>query len=105
MRRSEVWWAELPQPIGRRPVLLLSRDAAYSVRTSVMVAIITGTIRNIPVEVLLGPEDGMPAECIVNLDDIVTIPKSRLTERITTLSPEKMTAVAKATVFALDLSI
>ncbi len=105
MRRGEVWWAELPQPIGRRPVLLLSRDAAYNVRTSVTIAIITRTIRNIPVEVLLGLEDGMPTECVVNLDDILTIPKSRLTERITTLSPEKMTAVAKAIVFALDLRI
>lgn len=102
MRRGEVWWAQLPQPIGRRPVLLLSRDAAYSVRTSVTVAIITRTIRNIPVEVLLGQEDGMPTDCVVNLDDILTLPKSRLTERITTLSPEKMTAVAKAIVFALD---
>jgi len=102
VRRGEVWWAQLPQPISRRPVLLLSRDAAYSVRTSVTVAIITRTIRNIPVEVLLGQEDGMPTDCVVNLDDILTLPKSRLTERITTLSPEKMTAVAKAIVFALD---
>ena len=105
MRRGEVRWAELPSPIGRRPVLLLSRDAAYSVRTSVTVAMITRTIRNIPVEVLLGQSDGMPTKCVVNLDDILTIPKSRLTERITQLSPDKMTAVAKAIVFALDLNI
>lgn len=105
MRRGEVWWAELPPPIGRRPVLLLSRDAAYSVRTSVTVAVITRTIRNIPVEVLLGQEDGMPVECVVNLDNILTMPKSRLTERITTLSAEKMTAVVKTIVFALDLRI
>ena len=105
MRRGEVWWAELPSPIGRRPVLLLSRDAAYSVRTSVTVTVITRTIRNIPVEVLLGQEDGMPIECVVNLDNILTMPKSRLTERITTLSAEKMTAVVKAIVFALDLRI
>ncbi|MEW6033745.1 MAG: type II toxin-antitoxin system PemK/MazF family toxin [Chloroflexota bacterium] len=103
MRRSEVWWAELPEPIGRRPVLLLSRDAAYGVRTSVTVGMVTRTIRKIPTEVLLEQEDGMPAKCVVNLDDILTIPKSRLTERITTLSPEKMLAVAKAIVFALDL--
>ena len=105
MRRGEVWWTELPPPIGRRPVLLLSRDAAYSVRTSVTVAVITRTIRNIPVEVLLGQEDGMPVECVVNLDNILTMPKSRLTERITTLSAEKMTAVVKTIVFALDLRI
>jgi len=105
MRRGEVWWAELPPPIGRRPVLFLSRDAAYSVRTSVTAAVITRTIRNIPVEVLLGQEDGMPIECVVNLDNILTMPKSRLTERITTLSAEKMTAVVKAIVFALDLRV
>ena len=103
MRRGEIWWAELAPPLGRRPVLLLSRDAAYRVRTSVSVAIVTRTIRSIPVEVLLKPEDGMPRECVVNFDDIITIPKARITERITILSPEKMTAVAKALIFALDL--
>ncbi len=103
MRRGEIWWAELAPPLGRRPVLLLSRDAAYRVRTSVSVAIVTRTIRHIPVEVLLRPEDGMPRECVVNLDDILTIPKARLAERITILSSEKMTAVARAITFALDL--
>jgi mRNA interferase MazF len=105
MRHAEVWWSELPLPISRRPVLLLSRNSAYSVRTSVTVAMVTRTIRDIPVEVLLEQEDGMPAKCVVNLDEILTIPKSRLIERITVLSPEKMAAVAKAIVFALDLGI
>jgi len=105
MRRAEVWWAELPPPIGKRPVLLLSRDAAYSVRSSVTVGIVTRTIRTIPVEVSLGLEDGMPTHCVVNLDDILTIPKARLAERITTLSAEKMTEVARAVTFALDLRL
>ena len=105
MRRGEIWWAELPPPIGRRPALLLSRDSAYKVRTSVTVAMVTRTIRSIPVEVLLGPEDGMPADCAVNADNMLTIPKSRLRQRITTLPPTKMTAVAKAIIFALDLRI
>lgn len=105
MRRGEIWWAELPLPIGRRPALLLSRDSAYKVRTSVTVAMVTRTIRGIAVEVLLGPEDGMPAECAVNVDNILMIPKSRLRQRITMLPPTKMTAVAKAIIFALDLRI
>jgi mRNA-degrading endonuclease toxin of MazEF toxin-antitoxin module len=66
---------------------------------------VTRTIRAIPVEVPLGPEDGMPTQCVVNLDNILTIPKSRLTERITTLPAEKMSAVTKAIVFALDLMV
>ena len=103
MRRGEAWWAELPPPIGRRPVVLLSRNAAYRVRTSVTVGMVTRTVRAIPVEVPLGPEDGLPEQCIVNLDDIITIPKARLVERITALSPQKMTAVARAVIFALDL--
>ena len=103
MRRGEVWWAELPPPIGKRPTLLLSRDAAYRVRTSITVAIVIRTIRDIPVEVPLGTEDGMPTKCAVNLDNILTIPKSSLTERITTLHSEKMTAVTQAIIFALYL--
>ena len=105
MHRDEVWWAELPSPIGKRPVLLLSRDIAYRVRTSVTLGLVTRTIRAIPVEVSLGPEDGMLEQCVVNLDDILTIPKARLAERITTLSPQKMTSVAKAIIFALDLKV
>jgi len=105
VRRGEVWWADLPQPTGRRPVVLLSRDAAYRVRTSVTVGVITRTARAIPVEVPLGSEDGMPQQCVVNLDDILTISKARLAERITTLSPQKMTAVARAIIFALDLKV
>jgi len=105
VRRGEVWWAELPATIGTRPVVLLSRDVAYRVRTSITVAIVTRVARNIPVEVPLGPEDGMPRQCVVNLDDILTIPKARLGERITMLSPEKITAVARAVTFALDLKV
>jgi mRNA interferase MazF len=105
MRRGEVWWAALPPPIGRRPVVLLSRDAAYRVRTSITVGMVTHTIRGIPVEVPLGTEDGMNEQCVVNLDDIITVPKTRLTERITTLSLQKMSAIARAIIFALDLKV
>ena len=105
MRRGEVWWVEFPPPIGKRPALLLSRNAAYKVRLSVTVAVITHSIRVIPVEVVIGPEDGMPSRCVINLDNILTIPKSTLTERITTISSEKMSAVDKAIIFALDLTV
>jgi mRNA interferase MazF len=105
VRRGEVWWAELPPPVGRRPVVLLSRDVAYRVRTSITVGIVTRIARNIPVEVPLGPEDGLPQQCVANLDDILTIPKARLSERITALSPQKMAAVVRAITFALDLKV
>ena len=73
MKRGEVWWANIPQPIGRRPVVLLSRNAAYAVRSSVTVAPITRTVHEIPVEVRLGPEEGLPKDCVANLDNIVTV--------------------------------
>ena len=103
MRRGEVWWANLPQPSGRRPVLLLSRDAAYERRTSITVAPITRTSRGIPVEVALDHSDGMSVSCVVNTDDLLTIPKGLMEERISTLSQDKMRLVARAVVFALDL--
>ena len=103
MRRGEVWWAELPEPVGRRPVVLLSRDSAYKIRRAATVAPITRTIRNIPVEVLLDQKDGLPSRCVVNTDDVVTIPMSIIKGRIAVLSPELMAQVEAAIRFALDL--
>ena len=103
MKRGEVWWASLPAPLGKRPVVLLSRDEAYAVRNAVTVAEVTRTIRGIPVEVPLGPEDGLPARCVANLDTIMTIRKELLTKRIALLRNEKMAEIQKAVKFALDL--
>jgi len=103
MKRGEVWWANLPKPVGRRPVVLLSRNAAYPVRASVTVAPITRTVYDIPVEVRLGPEDGLPRHCVANLDNIFTITKRRLERNLATLSSEKMRSVDQAIKFALDL--
>jgi len=103
MRRGEVWWAHLPKPVGRRPVVLLSRDSAYGVRTAVTVAPITRTIRDIPVEVPLDQGDGLPVSCVANLDDLTTVPKSCIRRRIATLSADKMRRVEHAIRFALDL--
>jgi len=103
MRRGEVWWAELPRPIGRRPVVLLSRDEAYAVRNAVTIAEVTTTIRGIPVEVALGPEDGLPKKCVANLDTIATIRKDLLTKRITLLRNERLQQIDAAIKFSLSL--
>ena len=104
MHKGEVWWAELPKPIGRRPVLILTRDEAIRVRDNVTVALVTTNIRRISTEVHLKKEDGLPKESVVNLDVINTIHKESLTEFITTLSEEKLQAAETALKFALDLS-
>lgn len=93
----------MPPPAGRRPGVLLSRDAAYRVRAAITVAPVTRTIRNIPVEVILDGSDGMPARCVVNLDDITTLPKVLIKQRITDLSRERIRQIDAAIRFALDL--
>ena len=98
-----MWWAQFPGLAGHRPAVLLSRNAAYAIRLSVTVAPVTTRIRGIPVEVPLGPDDGLPMESVANLDDITTMPKSRLESRITTLSDEKIQAVEQALRIALGL--
>jgi mRNA interferase MazF len=105
MHRGEIWWLEVAPPVGRRPAVLLSRDIAYRLRTSVTIALVTRTIRNIPTEVELNKEDGLPAKCVVNLDDIITVPKSKLTKQITTLSAEKIHLVNRAIIFAFDIKM
>lgn len=104
MQRGEVWWADFPKPVGRRPILILSRDRAIQVREYVTIAEITSTIRDIPVEVLLGPEDGLPRKCVVNLDVVNTIPQKILTERISILTQPKLQSVESALKFALALA-
>ena len=103
MKRGEVWWAQFSLPVGRRPVVLLSRDSAYRVRNAVTVAPVTRTIRNIPVEVLLDRQDGLPARGVVNADNITTIPKTLLKQRITILSAERIQQIEEAIRFALNL--
>lgn len=90
-------------PSGRRPVLLLSRDEAYAIRTLVTVAPVTTRVRHIPSEVPLGPDDGLPRACVANLDTITTVAKESLRERLIGLSPDKLEAIDAALHFALGL--
>ena len=103
MRRGEIWWAELEPPVGRRPVLLLSRNEAYSVRSLVIVAPVTTRIRGIPSEVPLGADDGLPQDCVANLDTITTIPKDCLRSRLAVLSAKKLKEIEAAIHFALGM--
>lgn len=103
MRRGEVWWAALPKPAGRRPVVLLSRDEAYAVRALVTVVPVTTRKRDIPVEVPLGREEGLPRSCVANADTIATIPKAALVGYAGVLAPDKLAALEAAVRFALGL--
>ena len=103
MRRGEVWWAQLPPPAGRRPVVLLSRDEAYAARELVTIAPVTTRVRGIAAEVALGPEDGLPRPCVVNLDTLTTVPKELLADRLAVLTPARARAMDSAIAFVLGL--
>lgn len=103
MKRGEIWWADLGQAAGRRPVLLLSRNEAYAVRRLVTVAPLTSRVRHIASEVPLGKEDGVPKACVVNLDTISTIDRSCLEGPLTSLSARQMRNVDDAVHFSLGL--
>jgi len=104
VRRGEIWWARLAPPAGRRPVALVSREAAYAVRLSITVAEISTVIRGIPSEVSLGARDGMPRPCVINTDNLVTIPRALLETKITSLSVTKTEQLADALRFSLGLA-
>ncbi len=100
MKQYEIWWADLPKPAGRRPVLLLSRDDAYSVLNKFIAAEITATIRRIPIEVPLGSAEGMPKACVVNCDNLRTISKIHLVKRISQVSQRRVHEVKRAMGYA-----
>ena len=103
MKQFEIWWASLPSPVGRRPVLLLSRDAAYDYLNKVIIAEITTTVRGIPQEVLLGRKQGLAEPCVANLDSLHVIAKSSLQARLGSLPAPRAVEVKRALGYALGL--
>ena len=103
LRQGEIWWANLPAPAGRRPVLLLTRTDAVEHMANVTVAPLTRTIRDIESEVVLSTEHGVPSLCAISLDNIVTIPKKMLDRRIVALGRETMEEVFDAVRFVFAM--
>src|SRR5881296_4343458 len=94
--RGEVWWCELAE-IGRRPVVVLSRDAAIPRLRRTLVGPCTTTIRGLPSEVLLEPgDDPVPRTSVVNLDSVESVSLKTLVERLGRLSDERMLQICKA---------
>ena len=103
MKRGEVRWYTFAAPNKRRPILVLTRSSAAGFLSAITVAPITTTIREIPTEVVLIPQDGLLVDCAVNLDNIQSVPKSKIGEVITSLSSTRMAEVNQAISFALGL--
>lgn len=103
MKRGEMRWYKFKKPDKKRPVLILTRDSILEYLGDVTVAPVTSTIRDIPSEVFLSGIDGMKKDCVINLDHIQTVSKSKIGALISTLSKEKLLQVKDAISFAIDL--
>jgi mRNA interferase MazF len=101
VRQYEIWWANLPAPAGRRPVLLLSRNDAYQYLSKFIVAEITTTVRAIPAEVKVGRREGLPSLCVANLDNIRTVARQLLDPKAGALAPSRHREVKRALGYAL----
>ena len=100
--RGEVWWCELPG-VGRRPVVVLSRDAAIPRLRRALVGPCTTTVRGLPSEVALEPtEDPIPRTSVVNLDSVENVPVGTLVDRLGRLSDDRMRQVCDALAVAVS---
>lgn len=88
MRRGEIWFAATPG--GDRPVLVLTRDPAADRIGAVVVDALTRTRRGLVSELVLTPADGVPTDCVVNFDNIHTIPRRTFRRRVATLTPARL---------------
>ena len=103
--RNEIYWADLGSPAGRRPVCVLTRDAAASVLAAVSCAPITRTIRGIRSEVEIGLEEGLPEPSAINCDNILTVPLADLDPQpVGRLSEIVRANLDRALRYALDIT-
>jgi mRNA interferase MazF len=95
MQRGEIWFAATPG--GDRPVLVLTRDPVAERIGSVVVAALTRTKRDLVSELeLTAARDGVPSDCVVNFDNLHTIPRAVFRRRIATLTPPRMAQACRA---------
>lgn len=103
MKSGEIGWAELPSPVGSRPVVILTRDAVLENIGAIVVALVTRTLRQLPTEVVLGRRQGLPVPCVANLDNILTVPRHRLKRLMGGCDASKLEELNQAIKAALDV--
>ncbi|HEY8667703.1 MAG TPA: type II toxin-antitoxin system PemK/MazF family toxin [Tepidisphaeraceae bacterium] len=103
LAQGQVWWVNLPAPAGRRPAVVLTRNSALAQLGNVTIAPLTRTRRGIPAEVELTPADGVPTDCVITLENILTVPQRMVDRRIAMLGPTKMLAVFDAIRYVFEM--
>jgi mRNA interferase MazF len=104
VKRGEVWWAELPPPVGSRPVVILTRDAVLHSIGGIVVVLVTRTVRQLPTEVPLGRRQGLPMQCVANFDNLLTVPRHRLVRLMGACDAGKIAELNRAIKVALDVT-
>ena len=105
MRRGDVYWARLPRPLGRRPVVVVTRTSALAFLARITVAPVTTTIRGVSSEVQLGRSAGLPSKSVAGCDSVMTVARDLLDEEpIGTLTRRQLLALDDALIFALGIS-
>ena len=92
--QGEVWWAEAEDK--RRPVLIVTRTDAVPVLPRIVIAPVTRTVRSIPTEVALGPDQGLTTECAASFDNLQPIRRGLLTQRVGALEHERLDEICRA---------
>jgi len=103
LNRGDVVDVEIPG--GRHPAVVVTRDGAIFVLANVCVAAVTSTVRELQTEVTLGPRHGLARECVVNCDNLFTLPKRSVGRSRGSLGPEEIHRLNRALRIALDLDI
>jgi mRNA interferase MazF len=85
--QGDIWWAETED--GRRPVLVVTRSSAVPVLKGIVVAPVTRTVRGIPTEIGLGQTEGLPVDCAASFDNLDSIRRSALIERVGSLGSRR----------------
>jgi mRNA interferase MazF len=99
VNRGELWWVEDPDA-GRRPHLVLTRQRAIPVLNAYIAVPATRTVRDIPTELRIGPDDGMPEDCVLSFDNVATVPREYFATRITRLGADRMAEVCSVLALA-----
>jgi mRNA interferase MazF len=103
--RGDVRLYRFAKPDKQRPVVVLTRNSAIAYLSTVTVAPVTSSIRDVPSEVVLNEEDGMKSICAVNLHNAVTVLQERLGKRVAQLSSARMSEICAALRFSLGCDL
>ena len=99
--RGDVWFADIPGD-KRRPVVVLTRTSVLPRLTTILVAPVTTRVRQIPTEVPLGPAQGLARQCVANFDNILPLPKEKLTQHVGRLGRPELRRACAAARFAIQ---